>query len=173
MLWRNNIHLQGKHWPPHLLTQGAVVLHEPLQWLTVDRNGKLSPRRGRAAYLGDKVEQGVPRERPNSQAHKQLQDQPVALLTAVEEDQRGPEHGAQREQRHGHRAVAVFCVGGEAGRSGPAPAGASAAEDAEESVLPFSCQARDIVECVALDQRFQFLRMKRFSPNNPAALRSP
>lgn len=98
------------------------------------------------------MEQSVRRERPNGQAHKQLQDQPVALLTAVEEDQRGPEQGAQREQGHGHRAAAVFCVGERRVRASTCRR--PAAEDAEESALPCSAQGRDPVECVALDQRF-------------------
>lgn len=59
--------------------------------------------------LRDEVQEGVPRERPHRQAHKQLQDERVGLLAGVEEDEADAEHGAQRDERDGGRAVAIFC----------------------------------------------------------------
>lgn len=67
-----------------------------------------SPSETGGSYLRDKVEESIPRKCPNGQTHKQLQYKPVLFLTAVEKDQRCPEHGAQREQCHGHCAVAIF-----------------------------------------------------------------
>lgn len=71
-------------------------LQRMVQWLCV-------------LYLWYEVQECISWESSYCQAHKQLQDERVGLLAGVEEDQADAEHGAERDEHNGSRAVAILC----------------------------------------------------------------